>query len=85
MSVELRARLERRFSRKLPSTLTFNYPNVNALAGYLAGLMVIDPPVSSHEHTRTSAPSVMLDNVDSDALSEDEIAAMLSNALQSLD
>jgi acyl carrier protein len=35
MSVELRRRLERGAARKLPSTLTFNYPNVAALAGFL--------------------------------------------------
>jgi acyl carrier protein len=35
MSVELRRRLERGAARKLPSTLTFNYPNVGALAGFL--------------------------------------------------
>ena len=32
MSVELKRRLERGAGRALPSTLTFNYPNVAALA-----------------------------------------------------
>jgi NAD(P)-dependent dehydrogenase (short-subunit alcohol dehydrogenase family)/acyl carrier protein len=36
MSVELRKRLERGSGLALPSTLTFNYPNVDALAGFLA-------------------------------------------------
>ena len=35
MSVELRKRLESGVGRALPSTLTFNYPNVAALAGYI--------------------------------------------------
>jgi NAD(P)-dependent dehydrogenase (short-subunit alcohol dehydrogenase family)/acyl carrier protein len=35
MSVELKRRLERGFGARLPSTLTFNYPNVRALAGFL--------------------------------------------------
>ena len=35
MSVELKRRLERVAQRPLPSTLTFNYPNVVALAGFL--------------------------------------------------
>ncbi len=35
MSVELRKRLETRIGRSLPSTLTFNYPTVNALADFL--------------------------------------------------
>jgi acyl carrier protein len=35
MSVELRRRLERGVRRTLPSTLTFNYPSVSALAAFL--------------------------------------------------
>ena len=35
MSVELKRRLERGGGQTLPSTLTFNYPNVGALAGFL--------------------------------------------------
>ncbi|NTU84759.1 MAG: SDR family NAD(P)-dependent oxidoreductase, partial [Chloroflexales bacterium] len=35
MAVELRARLEAGAGQALPSTLTFNYPTVDALAGYL--------------------------------------------------
>jgi acyl carrier protein len=35
MSVELKRRLERGTGRSLPSTLTFNYPSVSALAGFL--------------------------------------------------
>ncbi|HKC11317.1 MAG TPA: KR domain-containing protein, partial [Vicinamibacteria bacterium] len=36
MSVELKKRLEVNLGCELPSTLTFNYPNVGALADYLA-------------------------------------------------
>src|SRR5205814_2969352 len=35
MSVELKSRLEASLGRPLPSTLTFNYPNVGALVDYL--------------------------------------------------
>jgi acyl carrier protein len=35
MSVELKRRLERGFGASLPATLTFNYPNIRALAGFL--------------------------------------------------
>jgi SAM-dependent methyltransferase/NAD(P)-dependent dehydrogenase (short-subunit alcohol dehydrogenase family)/acyl carrier protein len=35
MSVELRRRLEHGVGQQLPSTLTFNYPNVNALATFI--------------------------------------------------
>ena len=37
MAVELKRRLERAVGRALPSTLTFNYPHVAALAGFLDG------------------------------------------------
>ncbi len=37
MSVELKRRLDGGTGRTLPSTLTFNYPTVAALAGYLEG------------------------------------------------
>ena len=35
MSVELKRRLERGFGAPLPATLTFNYPNIRALASFL--------------------------------------------------
>jgi acyl transferase domain-containing protein/acyl carrier protein len=89
MSVELRSRLERAVGRKLPSTLTFNYPNVRALAGYLAGLVTPKPTAPAAPATPATptppAPAATLADVDSDAMSEDEIAAMLSDALQSID
>ncbi len=39
MSVELKTRLERRFQVTLPATLTFNYPTVEAVGGYVLGLL----------------------------------------------
>jgi len=91
MSVELRARLERTFERKLPSTLTFNYPNVRALAGYLEGLVAPKPSSAVATTVAQSiAPNIAVVNPatpqsDHGAMSEDELAAMLSDALQSLD
>ena len=35
MAVELKSRLEKDTGLSLPSTLTFNYPTINDLAGYL--------------------------------------------------
>ena len=37
MAVELKRRLEQAVGRPLPSTLTFNHPNVGALAAFLEG------------------------------------------------
>jgi acyl carrier protein len=94
MSVELRARLERRLSRKLPSTLTFNYPNVQALAGYIDGIVAsqsiastpaVASPVTSSVAPATPAPSSAESPSLADDRSEDEIAALLSDALNSLD
>ena len=39
MAVELRSTLEKRAGRPVPSTLTFNYPNVTALAGFFEKLL----------------------------------------------
>jgi acyl transferase domain-containing protein/acyl-CoA synthetase (AMP-forming)/AMP-acid ligase II/acyl carrier protein len=43
MAVELRKSLELSLDRSLPSTIAFDYPDVDALAGYLAGLLDIVP------------------------------------------
>jgi acyl carrier protein/NADP-dependent 3-hydroxy acid dehydrogenase YdfG len=78
MSVELRRRLERGAGRSLPSTLTFNYPSVAALAGFLerelAGARdgekaAAPPPVPS------APPPPAADDLDS--LSDDELEARL--------
>src|SRR5690606_402200 len=44
MSVELKSRLEKRFGAKLPATLTFNYPTVAAVAGFLAERAAVVTP-----------------------------------------
>jgi myxalamid-type polyketide synthase MxaE and MxaD len=79
MSVELRARLEKSFSRKFPSTLTFNYPNVQAITGYVAGLIQSQSPIPEPVPAQLPPP-----RSDPDTRSEDELAAILSNALQSI-
>ena len=49
MSVDLRRRLERGVGRTLPSTLTFNYPNVSALATFLErNLFEVTAPLLIH-------------------------------------
>jgi acyl carrier protein len=114
MSVELRSRLERRAERKLPSTLTFNYPNVTALAGYLDTIVAnlasavasraVTPDGTDGSRAQTSAiraetatgrpwtaedPSADVvssgASSQSDDRSEDEIAALLTDVLNTLD
>jgi acyl carrier protein len=73
MSVELKRRLELRSSRSLPSTLTFDYPNVEALARYLYGLIAPAP-----------APQIEVNSVtdEREDLSEGDLAALLLEALK---
>jgi acyl transferase domain-containing protein/NADP-dependent 3-hydroxy acid dehydrogenase YdfG/acyl carrier protein len=84
MSVELRRRLERGAARKLPSTLTFNYPNVGALAGFLerelapslaqgATATAVAGTQSAAAQSATTAPST--DNLDE--LSDEELEKRL--------
>jgi acyl carrier protein len=47
MAVELRHSLGNRAGRELPVTLTFNYPNVAALTGYLFGVLFPDAQLSA--------------------------------------
>jgi acyl carrier protein len=78
MSVELRRRLEVGAGRKLPSTLTFNYPNVGALAGFL--LRELDVAETSVVAAVAFAPppgSPIAANESLDELSDDELEARL--------
>lgn len=82
MSVELRKRLERGAGRKLPSTLTFNYPNVGALAGFLerelvvADVATVDGGVpAAPEAKATVVRGPTTDNLDE--LSEEELEERL--------
>ena len=75
MSVELKRRLEKRCGLSLPSTLTFNYPNVRALASHLSERFapVILPAEPALRPT--------LEHDKRDDLSEDELAALLAKSL----
>jgi acyl carrier protein len=88
MSVELRKRLQRGFGSALPSTLTFNYPNVDALVGFLErefAAAVVPPP---RDDERPPAPDVAqaVPNGESDlsALSDAELEARLLARLEAL-
>lgn len=52
-AVELRNTLETQFSLDLPATLTFDYPTISALAGYLASHLM---PVSMSERLGKDVP-----------------------------
>ncbi|MEO8057469.1 MAG: SDR family NAD(P)-dependent oxidoreductase [Burkholderiales bacterium] len=80
MSVELKRRLERGAGRALPSTLTFNYPNVGALASFLESQLVVQAKPEA------AAPAIVrvIEAVDLDQLSDDELEARLLAKLEQI-
>jgi acyl transferase domain-containing protein/NADP-dependent 3-hydroxy acid dehydrogenase YdfG len=81
MSVELKKRLERGAGRPLPATLTFNYPNVNALATFLDGELA-PAPAAAPAPTPPTTPEPPLPSGDLAGLSEDELEARLLARLE---
>ncbi len=86
MAVELKRRLERGAGRPMPSTLTFNYPNVGALAGFLEAQLNVKATASS---AAVAAPARVLPAVGVpgagahlDDLSDDELEARLMARLE---
>ena len=82
MSVELSNRLTRSLKRQMPATLAFEQPNLDALIGFLAGLLGIDAP----ESTVSAAPddgerAALLQDVE--RLSDSEAEASLARELDS--
>jgi myxalamid-type polyketide synthase MxaE and MxaD len=88
MSVELKGRLERLVGRALPGTVTFNYPNVAALAGYLEGQLFPAGGVGSAVPLETaavvSAAPETTDPARRDDMSEEDLAALLRKKLQQI-
>jgi acyl carrier protein len=83
MAVELRTSLEKRAGRPLPATLTFNYPNVTALAGFfeklLFGQAEVRPAAASAPVSRAEVPVTPLDD-----LSEEHLERLLAEKLKTL-
>jgi acyl transferase domain-containing protein/SAM-dependent methyltransferase len=84
MSVELKRRLERGAGQALPSTLTFNYPNVGALAGFLESRLApaaASVPAAQPRAAAMASPSFD-EGDDLDALTDDELEARLLARLE---
>jgi NAD(P)-dependent dehydrogenase (short-subunit alcohol dehydrogenase family) len=79
MSVELKQRLERLVQRSLPSTLTFNYPNVVALAGFLSRELN-----GSEAAPVRMTPALPQDDSDLDDLDDAELEARLAARLETI-
>jgi SAM-dependent methyltransferase/NADP-dependent 3-hydroxy acid dehydrogenase YdfG/acyl carrier protein len=85
MSVELKRRLAAGAERPLPSTLTFNYPSVGALAGFLEQLLTVASAPSEaagkapESEARERVPS---SDAAIDSLSDSELEARLRARLE---
>ncbi|MBP7571049.1 MAG: SDR family NAD(P)-dependent oxidoreductase, partial [Acidobacteria bacterium] len=77
MAVDFKGRLEKSTGEKLPASLTFNYPSVTALTGYLLDLVA---PTAQAAEPEAAAPAAG----ERGDLSEDEIAARLMRRLETL-
>ena len=86
MSVELKRRLERGVGHTLPSTLTFNYPNIKALVTFLMrdlpGVANAGPDVSAAAGAASAAQAVGAASADIDDLTDSEIEARLLARLE---
>nr|MBP7567874.1 SDR family NAD(P)-dependent oxidoreductase [Burkholderiaceae bacterium] len=85
MAVELKRRLERGAARALPSTLTFNYPNVGALARFLETQLTVKttaPTAAVAAPVPAATVEVPDADADLDSLSDDELEARLLARLE---
>ena len=81
MSVELKRRLESVVETSLPSTLTFNYPNVASLAGFLLTELFAS---ASEAPAALKATTEVANERAADELSDDEVEAQLLARLDAL-
>jgi myxalamid-type polyketide synthase MxaE and MxaD len=92
MSVELKGRLEASVGQTLPSTLTFNYPSIETLAGYLSREVLGLAQVGHERHEPAEQPTHTAQDTTNDAnafninngMSEDELAELLAAKLARL-
>lgn len=88
MSVELKGRLERSLGVPLPSTLTFNYPTLGALAEFLLKDVLTfappaEPPAPAAAGTPAPAPTPPTDS-SADDLDEEDLERLLLRKIQHL-
>jgi acyl carrier protein len=89
MSVELKTQLERQVGRALPSTLTFNYPTIYDLAGYLVAEVLATEEPTGEASAPPAPPAPVTPETGAaedeiDDLSEDELAELLTQRLSRL-
>src|SRR5690606_29823234 len=88
MTVQMRTRLERALGFKLPITVAFEYPTIEALSGYLTELVVgSSDGADAGAPASAPGPAVPSGPADIDSLhgySEEEVAALLDAAVAEL-
>ncbi len=83
MTLELRNRLERSMTMKLPATLVFNYPSVAALTRHLAEELHVE--AGAETVTQTPEPPAPEAVDEFEDMTQAEIEALLADELASLD
>ncbi|MBV8282749.1 MAG: hypothetical protein JO347_11920, partial [Candidatus Eremiobacteraeota bacterium] len=84
MSIEFKGRLERTLDLELPSTLTFNHPNIKALTDYILcdALKFASESKAEMSELGVNAAKNPSSNQPVDDLSEEEIAHLLQKKLE---
>ena len=80
MSVELKSRLEAATGCALPTTLTFKYPTVVALTDFLGERLGLEPAAAKASDVQAEPAG----DSSGDDLSEDDLAALLTERLEQL-
>jgi acyl transferase domain-containing protein/acyl carrier protein len=88
MAVELKTRIEEAVGTNLPSTLTFNYPNIEALTDYLTANVLAAVELVAVEPVGRGEPQtpdpVVAGTTQDDDLTEDDLADLLAARLAGL-
>jgi acyl transferase domain-containing protein/SAM-dependent methyltransferase/acyl carrier protein len=88
MTVELRSRLEHTVGARLPTTIAFEYPTVEALSAYLSRELIQRPEekiaVPAIAAARSAPAGAIAPATDLDDLSDDDLATMLDGAISGL-
>jgi acyl carrier protein len=85
MAVEFKSRLETDLGQLLPATLTFDYPNIEALSRYLLSKVgSVDGAVQTDDKIQKGAEARAGMVADIKQLSDDELAAFVDKELETL-
>ncbi|MGO8719366.1 MAG: SDR family NAD(P)-dependent oxidoreductase [Acidobacteriaceae bacterium] len=76
LSIELRNSLAACLGQTLPATLLFNYPTLDALAGFISREVFGDLPETAASGKTDFAPTNLVEDIE--ALSDEEVARLLS-------